>query len=361
MPVEKRNEKWYYNFSIRKHRYRRVIPTARIKKEAIDAESEARLKVLNGTYEEVEAEPEVTLAGYAENQFLPWSKEHKRSTNDKYHVATIKAWFGDRRFDEVSPMLIEKFKRERRSGLTRYKRQRCPASVNRELACLSRIFTLAVRDGLTSSNPCAQVQKLTEDNKRFRYLSVEEEEALLEQFIGRRAHIRAVVILALHCGLRRGEILSLQKSSVDFMRNLIHVRQTKNGKDRYVPMNPVSRTELLTLYERASTEFLFLSPKKTGTFQKDLKTAFAAARKSADLDDFRFHDLRHTFGTRLADSGADPFTIMELMGHSDLRMTARYTHATDHNKRSAVERLADYGASEKARRKNVATLGRKIG
>lgn len=66
--------------------------------------------------------------------------------------------------------------------------------------------------------------------------------------------------------------------------------------------------------------------------------------------------MRHTFGTRLAESGADPFTIMELMGHSDLRMTARYIHATDRSKHSAVAKLADYGRSEKECRKSVASI-----
>jgi integrase len=91
---------------------------------------------------------------------------------------------------------------------------------------------------------------------------------------------------------------------------------------------------------------------KTGTYIKDVKKSFAADRLEAKLVNFRFHDLRHTFGTRLAESGGDPFTIMELMGHSDLRMTARYTHATDSSKHSAVAKLADYERSEKECRKH---------
>jgi integrase len=85
----------------------------------------------------------------------------------------------------------------------------------------------------------------------------------------------------------------------------------------------------------------------TNTHIKDVKRSFQKARTLAGLANFRFHDLRHTFGSRLAEKGVDAFTIMELMGHSDLRMTERYVHATDPRKREAVAKLENYGDSEK--------------
>ena len=253
-------------------------------------------------------------------------------------------------------MLVEKFKSERSKGLTRYKRKRANATVNRELACLSKIFNMAIVDGLTSSNPCREVKMLVEDNKRTRYLSEEEEGRLLAACGDVRAHLRPVIVLANHCGLRRGELLRLTTSQIDFSRNIVHVTKTKTGKDRDVPLNEVARAELHAPVGKAKDDGLLFPNKKTGTFIKDVKKAFAAARLEAELVNFRFHDLRHTFGIRLAESGADPFTIMELMGHSDLRMTARYTHATDRSKHSAVAKLADYGRPEKECRRSVASI-----
>lgn len=133
-------------------------------------------------------------------------------------------------------------------------------------------------------------------------------------------------------------------SWIDFARGFIHIpsEATKTAKPRSIPMNQVVR-ELLTDLRgaRGKSEFVFASP-KTGGLLTDIKHGFVAACDDAKVIDFRFHDLRHTAATRLADAGADPFVIAEILGHSDLRMTKRYTHATDQRKRQALEQLARY-------------------
>jgi integrase len=110
---------------------------------------------------------------------------------------------------------------------------------------LLKIFNQAIRDGLTEANPCKQVMKLREDNQRNRYLLPEEEQALLAQLVGPREHLRAIVLLAIHTGMRKDEILRLQWPEVDFLRNLIYVTLTKSGKNRTVPLNNVARGVLV--------------------------------------------------------------------------------------------------------------------
>lgn len=103
-------------------------------------------------------------------------------------------------------------------------------------------------------------------------------------------------------------------------------------------------TELLQSLKRKS-EYVFPSP-KTGRKLYDVKRSFRRAVRKAGIKDFRFHDLRHTAATRMADAGADAFTLMKILGHSDIRMTSRYTHATDVAVRRAVENLdgkSDFG------------------
>jgi len=133
-------------------------------------------------------------------------------------------------------------------------------------------------------------------------------------------------------------------------------------------MNQVVR-ELLMDLRRVSigSEFVFASPKTDGRLT-DIKHGFVAACNDAKVLDFHFHDLRHTAATRLADAGADPFVIAEILGHSDLRMTKRYTHATDQRKRQALEQLAQYGkkpeklvASQPICHKIVTMKERKVG
>jgi integrase len=324
-------------------RYRRSIPEAQNKTDAKNAEAAARTAVLNGTYD-LPANSQ-TFREFAMEVYSPWAKENKRS-DETYKIAALVEHFGDKKLSKITTKMIEEYMILRKNGLTRYGRERSAASVNRELTVLSRIYSLAIREKLVRSNPAAGVKKFHEDNKRVRYLLPKEEKSLLAQCKNERAHLRPIIILAIHTSLRRGEILKLTKSDVDLFRNVLHVRNTKNGKDRLVQINKTARAELLRLVKQAGDhEHLFQNP-KTNTYIKDVKHAFQGARKDAKLVNFRFHDLRHTFGSRLAEQGVDSFTIMELMGHSDLRMTERYVHATDPRKRQAVAQLENYGVSK---------------
>jgi integrase len=342
MAIYKRDGHWWFSKTINGNRTRKPLPTARTKAQAEEAERKELERLHNARYGIEESSS--SFIEYAEKVFLPWAKENKLSKDDPYLLGPIKAFFGKLTFEEISPLLIEKYKSQRKNGLTRYKRKRAAASVNRELACISRIFSLAIRDCVTSINPCLQVRKLRENNQRTRYLTEAEEIELLKQCTGEREHLRPIILMAIHTGMRRGEILSLRWSQIDFARGFIHLINTKSGKSRDVPINRIAREILLWLQRKSSSEFLFPNP-RTGKPIKEIKHAFTKSCVKAKITGFRFHDLRHTAATRLADGAADAFTIAAILGHSDLRMTARYTHAMDSRKREAVERLADFGNS----------------
>jgi len=162
---------------------------------------------------------------------------------------------------------------------------------------------------------------------------------------GLRAYLRPIVVVALNTGMRRGEILGLKKACVDFQREVIYLEKTKTGKGRTVPMNATVRDELTALCHSAiHSEYVFTNP-KTGARLIDIKKSFTSACDDAKIVDFRFHDLRHTAATRMADAGADAFTIAEVPGQSDLKMTKRYTHALGDKKRRAVAGLSGYAES----------------
>lgn len=114
------------------------------------------------------------------------------------------------------------------------------------------------------------------------------------------------------------------------------IRESKSGKKRFVPMNQTIRNIVIGL-ERQS-EYVFPSP-KTGARLDNVRKSFGSALRKAKIGDFCFHDLRHTAATRMADAGADAFTLMTILGHSDIRMTARYTHATGTAIKRAVANL----------------------
>jgi integrase len=140
--------------------------------------------------------------------------------------------------------------------------------------------------------------------------------------------------------MRRGELLRLKWDHIDFFRDEIKVTHTKNSKDRLVPMNKTVRAMLWAMKEEAVelSEFVFRSP-RAGSHLTDIKKGFNAALKEAGVEDFRFHDLRHTFGTMAADAGVEITSIAEVMGHADIHTTRRYSHATDQGRRRAVEAI----------------------
>jgi integrase len=137
--------------------------------------------------------------------------------------------------------------------------------------------------------------------------------------------------------MRRIEILSLNWRDVNFAKSFILIENSKNGKARKVPMNDfVYRT--LKEIPRLSSEHVFFNP-ETNDHVKDVKTAFHAACRRAEIKGLRLHDLRHTAASWMIAAGADLVTVKEILGHSSILMTMRYAHATPENKRLAVEKL----------------------
>lgn len=245
------------------------------------------------------------------------------------------------------------------------------SSCNRELNALRGAFTKAVNAGLIDQSPMSKVKKVKEDKSRpIRFLTKEEEQRLLnaieirqerqkevrQRFIKhcegstRKApkpltgqftdHIKPMVILALNTGLRRGELFNLKVKDIDLSgtRPSITVigEGAKTGQTRKIPLNDTAFYILETwLIEHHPKNHVFPSP-KTGGRMDNIKSAWTSLRKLANLPDVRLHDLRHTFGTKLAHARIDMITIKELMGHEFLETTARYMHTNEERKMEAV-------------------------
>jgi integrase len=212
-----------------------------------------------------------------------------------------------------------------------------PASVNRELAFLKRTYNVAIADGLLETNPVRQVKLLQENNARVRYLT-DSEEVRLRHETGETAW--AVVALALNTGLRRGELFALRWDDVDFTTNVLTIPRTKAGRTRHVPMNAAVRSILGVQESRGRSPYVL--SKATGeaplNSQNFVDRAFTPALKRARIDNFRWHDLRHTFASRLIMRGVDLRTVQELLGHADIRMTLRYSHLSPAHLLDAVEK-----------------------
>jgi integrase len=352
MSVFRRGQHWYYDLaatvSPTGKRIKAVIPTARTKAEAMTAEREALRKIHEGIYGQP-SQGAMLLGDYVKNYYVPWAKLNKRSWKiDESRLKPVLEFFGDRKLRDISPFLIESFKSRRLKTPIHYKKTEKPrsaASVNREFFLLSKIFSLAVVDKQVAQNPCREVKALSGEQGRVRYLSLEEERRLMPVLIGDRAHLRDLVILDINTGLREDELLSLKVQDIDLQRHLLHVRKSKNGDGREVPLNDTAHWLLKRLVEQARNEdleYLFTN-RETGTRFGSFKTAWKTACKKAGITNLRFHDLRHTFGTRAIDNGAPLSAVQKVMGHKTIQTTMQYVHATDEGKRRAVQAVEAAG------------------
>src|SRR5215470_13609423 len=135
-------------------------------------------------------------------------------------------------------------------------------------------------------------------------------------------------MLALNTGMRKGEILGLRWEQVDFTNRVITIYNGKTEhSDRMLPMNDAVLELMLNLRRERRGAFVFPSPKKKDERIRDLKTSFHRAVRIARIPHLRFHDLRHTFATRIVRAGVDLITLQHLLGHSTIKMTARYAHS----------------------------------
>jgi integrase len=245
----------------------------------------------------------------------------------------LEPYFGKSNLLSITPRNISKYK------MLRIDDGAAPATINRELAMLSKAFSLAVKEWeWLKDNPVSKVPREKEDNERDRWLTVDEEVSLLENSPD---WLRDIILFNLHTGLRQDELLSLTWDRVDMIRKTILIKDTKNGKPRTIPLN----RDVLDILEAKSkvvsfkSKIVFHSKCGTKIDKHNLRRAFVLAIKRAGIEDFTFHGLRHTFATRLAQSGYDLYKISKLLGHKDIKTTQRYAHHCPDSLRDGVEML----------------------
>jgi integrase len=225
-------------------------------------------------------------------------------------------------------------------------RQRSVTTVNRELSLLKRIFNIAVSQGWIKRNPFGLGDSLItpgDERKRERIITREEEARLLAACTGKREHLRAIIICAIDTGMRKGEILKILTSDLDFGSRIILVRafNTKTMRERQVAMTDRLARELQRLWQKLP------DGEDTTIFgtENDFKNAFITARKLAGLPDVRFHDLRHTHATRLVAAHVPLSEVGRALGHTQANTTFRYVNANVETARKVASVLDEFNRS----------------
>jgi integrase len=323
--IYQRGRIWWIDYYFKGRRLRE--PVSESKQEAINALQARKGDIVKGTFELKRERREWWF-----DDFTIEYLNHLKSTRRwwKREMSRLKALtkhFGRLLLSEVTVYHVEMYKAKRRETKT-------GGGVNRELALLKAMFNKAIQWGFVRmENPVRKVSYFPE-RQRERILSDEEAERLVD---ASGESLRPVVIAALNTGMRKSEILELCWKDVYFPHRFIHVERSKNNRSRKVPLNSAVCEELRRL-RRKRSEYVFTQIKSPERL-RCVASAFRTACRKAGLEGLRFHDLRHTFATNLVMNGSDLVTVKEILGHSDISMTVRYSHPSDKRKMDAVEKL----------------------
>jgi integrase len=253
-----------------------------------------------------------------------YSQQNRISSSTLSNLNLWEEKIGDVSVSDLNPLMIKGIRSER--SLTH-----AVSTVNRELAVLKRVLNYSVNEScLIDRNPISGVSFLPGAVRRDRWITKEEEDRLLSYS---PVWLGAIIQFALNTGMRRSEILNLQWEHVFMDKGYLVVDKSKNGRKRNIPIN-TTVTAVLTLAGPSASGFVF-----KGISKRPLEYAFQRASDGAGIDDLHWHDLRHTFATRLVQNDCDLYRVQTLMGHSSYEMVKRYAHHSVGSLREAVERI----------------------
>jgi integrase len=274
---------------------------------------------------------------------LPTKKSAK---NQAQQLGWWRSEIGSYTLSDVTPSMLAECRDKLGREITARRKPRSPASVVRYLAALSHAFTIAVKEwGWLEDSPMRKITKPTESRGRVRFLSDDERPRLLKACKeSSNPYLYPVVVLALSTGMRAGEIRGLTWEVVDLNRGRAILHETKNGERRAVAITGHALEQIKELAKVRRIDSNLLFPSKETTPQKpkkgmDLRAPWLAALKISGIDDFKFHDLRHSAASYLAMNGASLAEIAEVLGHKTLQMVKRYAHLSEGHTARVVESM----------------------
>ena len=264
------------------------------------------------------------------------------------HLAYWEKKIGGILLADIRPSLILEVRAEIRRSCSN-------STANRYVATLSALLGYVTKElQLIESNPCLLIKKLKEPKGHTRILTDEERVDLVQacKLCKKYPEMLPIVLLAVTTGMRRGEILNLRWADINFTTERIFLWSTKNGETRTVPLvGPALKELRIWAKVRAiSNEALIFPSRVEGNSMNPfhLDHAWRLIKKEAGIENFRFHDLRHTAASYLAMNGAGLREIGDILGHKTLAMVLRYSHLTKDHKHQTVSRMVSSVFGESA-------------
>lgn len=310
------------------------------KDEALNAENILVMGIRQGAFDLMRDRS--TFAEYCDSNYLDIVRAKNSSEAKFTHIERLKEFLGDFKLKAITSSVCERYKTWRLAQkviCSKHHDIRCslpgcagrrtvsPSTVNRELACLSDIFSSAMRDRKVDSNPMKYVQKLDEPAPRDKSLSPAQRYAVLEACAEHPA-LLPIVLIALLTGWRRGQILGLKVENLDSDTQSVWIGRSKGQAPRKVPVNGTAWNILQAQATLWGKGYLFRSS-QTGGKLEHIRKSWQAVAEKAGVPGLRFHDLRGVFATAMLEAKADSFTIQRALGHSSDSMTKRYAQVSD--------------------------------
>lgn len=307
-----------------------------------------------------------TLRDFIDDHYSPWMTAHLKSAGKTLNLLNVGfASIMKKRLSEISQRDLETLRIEwQAAGNT-------DSTANRKMASLRGALSRAIEWGFLEAHPMARLKQLKVDRKgRIRYLLPEEEKRLRLALDDRQEaiqadrdsankwreergkqllpdlkdvafsdHLKPLVLISLNTGMRRGEVFNLTWADIDLKNKTITVNgdTSKSGQTRHIPMNREALATIESWKKQHTRKSGYVFPSKDGKRLDNVNTSWEGVLKLAKVTGFRWHDLRHTFASKLVMAGVPLNTVRDLLGHSDLAMTLRYAHLAPDSKASAVE------------------------
>lgn len=346
-----KNGTWVAEGAIDGVRYHKSLKSAETKDEAKKAEDLIIAQIHHGELDFLK--DKTHFSDYVDTCYLPYALLHNPSYKQKVtETKSLKKYFKDILLKSITPRSINLFISKRLTEKVHcqkcehgnHKLSECdagtvsPSTVNRELATLSSIMSLAIIDRKIRENPCKLVKKLSEPEARESFLTKKEKLKLFDA-LKKNRQLLALVLIALNTGWRKGQILALRKGSLDHDLQAVKLIKSKQQKTRTVPVSNFT-WKVLTSLADARQDYLFIH-ERTNKPLKSFDKSWRSALTTAEIEGFHFHDLRHTFATDFLSNGASEKTIQTSLGHSNIKTTQKYTHVLDKNLREALEQMTD--------------------
>jgi len=257
------------------------------------------------------------------------SNRYLRIRPPRSHEGRIEFWdklFNLKKLNDITKIDVT-------NGLKMLPEKLSNTTINKYKAAASVVFNYACREFDLAENPTRHIRSLSEPSGRIRFLSDSERSALFEACRSSQwGKLYLLVLLAITTGARKGELINLRWKDLDFDRQTAYVETTKNGEPKVLPLTKDVIVEL-SRFKDQTPQLIFNSEIKTSKPYEFYKL-WKKALKQAEIEDFRFHDLRHTTASYLAQSGASLLEIADVLGHKQIQMTKRYAHlCIDHKQK----------------------------